>query len=365
MSKSFLSSIGGFVDFPDEDDDAADIRPAMPKAHTDCDDCGVPMVLDRNCYICNKCGAVKDGADQLEHSAPTVASAVSLLSGNGKLQIFNASGSADKSRADAIEISLLCNQRDYAAKNGGRIAFPHQILSAVATRFAEIQRQHVAEGYGPFIHRGDVRRCFIAALLRDECGHQQYAVKTDTIAEFMQLNTAGFSDGDAILLDLVEKGLTTMYDSCPTVKYVEKYLEFLEIKERRYVNFVIDIVEISETIKLCMSSHIQSKIVGAISLLVSCIDRPDITSKRIERDTDNTKENTFKKFHTAVIENLSMFIDAFDAHEIEYPTLPPRKKATRVALIREAIRMTNKKAVTRKREPKYRDPFSSAFANYK
>jgi predicted RNA-binding Zn-ribbon protein involved in translation (DUF1610 family) len=296
---------------------------------TDCDDCGVPMEIKGHEYVCDMCGFTRAGADHIIGQGKAAASVVTLISGGGKIQTFNASGPVEKSRADTLEGYLMLKQADYAARNDGKLAFPLTIIGAVAARYADIQQQHEARGLGPFIHRGEVRKRFISALLRDECGIQRYPLKSEIIAEFMQLNSTGFSDGETIMQHLVTMGLTTICDPCPPVGFAERYLDFLQIRTAENVQFVVEIVEVSKLIHLCMSSHMPSKIVGAIRLLIVSLGRDDITPEMIEQATERTKVNTYMKFYNSVVERLPMFIHVFENNGIPYPIIKPPKKTVK------------------------------------
>jgi hypothetical protein len=160
------------------------------------------MSIDGNEYVCNMCGFVRSGADQLEDKGATASSAVTIISGTGKLQTFNTSGSSEKSRTDSIEAILLECQRNYAAAHENRMAIPRSVIAAVAARYAEIQSLHASTGHGAFIRRGDVRKKVLAALIRDECDAQNRASKPEVIAQFMQLKSTGFSEGRGILQQL-------------------------------------------------------------------------------------------------------------------------------------------------------------------
>lgn len=296
---------------------------------TDCDTCRVPMVINDNEYMCEICGSTRAGVDQIEDTGPTGASAITLMSGDGRIQTFNASGPAEKSRADALIATLLCNQREYGARNGGKSAFPMGILTAVAARYADIQQQHEIRQHGQFIHRGEVRKEFIAWLLLDECGVQRYPLKSEIIADFMKLNSTGFSNGGTIMQKLVTMGLTTICEPCPPVRFAERYLDLLGLLTKEHVNFVIGIVDTSEQIHLCMNSHVPSKVVGAIRLLVVALDRRDITPEIIEAETENTKVNTYMKFYNAIVDHLSKFIWVFEEYGIGYPIFDTPRKAGR------------------------------------
>ena len=59
---------------------------------TDCDDCGVPMEIKGHEYVCDVCGFTRGGADHIIGQGKASASVVTLISGGGKIQTFNASG---------------------------------------------------------------------------------------------------------------------------------------------------------------------------------------------------------------------------------------------------------------------------------
>lgn len=293
--------------------------PAAPAEYSDCEYCLIPMDLKGNEYICPTCGFVRAGADQLDGQGEVGASSVTLVSASGKLQTFNNSGSVERVRADAIEVYLLQKQRDYAARNGDSLAFPSAIITAVATRYAEIQQQHNTGGHGVFIHRGGVRNKILAALLRDECNIARYPRKPEVIADFMQLNSNGFSEGESILQSLVTKGITTLAEPCGAEQHAQRYCGLLGIASPDNIQFVTDIVVQSEEINLGMNSHHSSKIAGALRLLVVSIGRTDITTDAIEAVTDNTKTNTYMKFYNLVVDNLSKFVYVYRRSGIPYP----------------------------------------------
>lgn len=225
-----------------------------------------------------------------------------------------------------------------------------------------------------FVRRGSIKDELLAALIYFECIREGIVRKKKDIAKFMGLATNGFAHGEDTLRAFEARGLIDIpVNEMPIHGFVHRYLAALgpamyygvstaagamaadgvianssvgtlcildslnappairdsthalpfdpNAREQQYarlVNFITDLVALSESARVGMSSQISSKVVGAIWLLI-CGLQIGITAAQLEQAADCTKKNTFVKFSRAVMNNLTIFKPVFDAHSVPPP----------------------------------------------
>jgi hypothetical protein len=134
----------------------------------------------------------------------------------------------------------------------------------------------------------------------------------------MNLHTQGFSRGEDILRSLHAMGkLDLPIDEEPIDGFVERYLEALNLENPAYSKFVIELVNRTEELKIGMNSQLSSKIVGSIWILIDKL-KIQITAAQLEKSCDQTKKNTFMKFHKIVMENIDTLSPIFTANNIPF-----------------------------------------------
>lgn len=286
-------------------DDAFAIGPDA--SHNHCPDCAIPMEIAGVNYNCPQCGlsvvneTLGDAADTDDIGPVRI--------NTGSRSIYNVGGSSSAMQRRAISAYL------YALERVSPVRIPKNILESVINQYNSIQK--ATEGTKrKFVRRSDIKKEILAAMIYSECRTAGVPLKKQEISTFMKLKSCGFSIGDDILRDLAAEGLVKVIDDEePIAAYAGRYLETLNIEDERYLQFVVDIVQMSETMKLCMSSQISSKVAGAIYLL-SMKAELGVSAEQLEVATSGTKKNTFCKFYKAVCANLVDFEAAFVTHGI-------------------------------------------------
>jgi len=293
------------------------------KKHNFCKDCNSPMQLDGIKYHCGMCGRMRKSIVHGNRDRDNIVSgSIRITTGANKGRFYNITGDYTKTQMKIIVDQLAQNQSSYEG-----MSFPSNILNAAATQYNRIQKFITEDsidedgnvcGQKKFVRRGNIKDEVLAGLIYFEGVREKLVRKKRDIAMFMKLSTYGFSRGEDILRNLQAEGkIDIPVDEEPIEGYVDRYMDGLKINNPNYSAFVIEIVNLSETYMIGMSSQLSSKIVGAISVLITKCNL-NITSAELEKATDNTKRNTSNKFYTIVMSNVGYFIPVFKKYNIPY-----------------------------------------------
>ena len=276
-----------------------------------CPECRVPMALTSSEYLCS-CGIAVDNSIENGKDANATAAAIRISSGSNSGKFYNVVGDYSKTQHKAIMKQLLSCHMHYK----GTTAFPRNVINATAASYNNIQRTITEEMTLPdgttvtkkFVKRGTIKCEILAALMFYECVRVGLVRKKKDIAMFMDLETYGFSRGETILRNLAAEGRIDLplNDDEVASRFVDKYAEALNIVDQGHIDFVTELVELSEERRICMRSHLSSKVAGAMWVLIRHA-RLDITETELERAADNTKRHTFMRFYEAVFSNMTVF----------------------------------------------------------
>jgi hypothetical protein len=287
-----------------------------------CPDCNVPMTPSGTSeYVCNDCGRITQyTADGCKDHSEAVNTCIRICTGANKGRFYNINGDYDRTRKKIISDQLMQNQNNYSGN-----AFPINILKAAATQYNNIQKiveDDIGEngeikGQKKFVRRGNIKDEVLAALIYFECIREKLVRKKKDIAAFMNLPTNGFSRGEDILRTIHAEGKIDIPcdEEEPIEGFVDRYMEALGLEKQNYSDFVVELVMESERKKMGMNSQVSSKIVGAISLIIS-VCKLNINTQQLERACDNTKKNTFTRFTKLVQNNMAVFGPIFAKHGI-------------------------------------------------
>lgn len=297
-------------------DDAAEI----PDNY--CPNCSIPMEIAGSEYKCADCGFTDTKEEIVETDKSNTRNAVIKISTGAKRgRHYNVSSDYSRTQRQALTEQLMYRHAVSTALN-----IPINIIQAVVGEYNKIQ-QSICEVVvmedgtrvnKKFVRRGNPKDEVLAALIYFECTREGLMRKKKDIAEFMGLKTGGFSRGENILRDLEAIGIITLPKTIePARRLAERYIEALNLENPAYVEFVVDIVNESEAHKICMTSLLSSKVVGAIWLLI-CGLKLKIPCSALEKAADNIKKNTFLKFSTTVLSALHIFKPIFDDHQIPF-----------------------------------------------
>lgn len=317
FSRFQLAAADVFAEFTDKKPDVASLDCSK---YNYCPDCVIPMGVSGSEYQCGECGRVTEGAgDQIIDHDETTSNGIRITTGANKGRFYNNTGDYCKTQKKFILDQLNLNQHKY---NG--LPFPQNILNSVAVQYNTIQKYiteddisadgHV-RGQKKFVRRGNIKDEVLAGLIYFECIREKLIRKKRDIAGYMRLPTFGFSRGEDILRNLQAEGkIDIPVDEEPLEGFIDRYIESLGISQK-YSDFIIAIVEKSEQLKIGMNSQLSSKIVGALWIVITMCGLR-ITSKELEKSTDNTKKNTFVKFYKVVFLNIHLFRDIFVKEKI-------------------------------------------------
>lgn len=283
-----------------------------------CDLCdGTLRESNANKLVCDICGAVKEGADQLgDHERPS-SSTVSIIVGKGKKRTYNLTNTNTEQRAAAILADLDAKAKTYRERHNQE-AVPRTVLINAARQYAEMQELYPELCGARFIRRGDVRDNIIAALIYDKANEQRIGRKKEVIAELMDLKKNGFSEGMIALRNASLSGIVALSNNDPTEGFASRYLDTLGILNDTNLKFVCGIIDYISKYNISPSSQLSSKIVGVIWLLIKSSDL-SITMKDLEHASDNTRENTITMLHKTLMRNIDKFIPIYRAYGVPYP----------------------------------------------
>jgi transcription initiation factor TFIIIB Brf1 subunit/transcription initiation factor TFIIB len=173
------------------------------------------------------------------------------------------------------------------------------------------------DGEKKFVKRGDIKDEVLGKLIKYECDRAGIARMDKEIAEFMRLPSAGLSRGESILRQLHNQGKIELpINIDPTEGFIERYLESLDINKPHYKDFIAELIQVANTIGVGLRSIANSKVVGAIWVLVQKEKLP-ITLNELDKKC-NIRRNTFLKFSTAITDKIHKFVDVFEKYNIPH-----------------------------------------------
>ncbi len=285
-----------------------------------CDTCDIYMTLCDNDYKCDQCGLVQPNEDS--DLGATSNSTIRITTGHNKGKIYNMSDPI-YIQQKAIMDQLTRNNADYAGNK-----FQQNLLKAVAEEYCRIKqlpdtiidKDDNIIGHKKKVRRSNIKDEMLAALIEYEGIKLGIVRKALDISAFMKLDS-GFVRGQNVLKCMAADGIIELpADTNSQAGFAVRYLEAVGLDQKLYHQFILDIIERSISLKIGLDSQISSKTVGCIWIvIVHC--RKNITSQQLEKATDWTKANTFRKYYTVIISHLKQFADIFKSHGI--PLLPP------------------------------------------
>ncbi|QJX71381.1 transcription initiation factor IIB [Faustovirus] len=303
-----------------------DDQPMIQAEYCDDPECGGVLGLADYELVCGTCGAIHEYIDAAKHLDKIEESIVRVNVPGAKQRFFNIGVNPAISQKKYVLCELY--RRHQAASVNIRI--PKDVLESVAEKYNVIQKTSQistldnlgAEVTKKFVKRGSIKDEILAALIYYECCRKGLTRKRKDIADFMKLPSQGFSRGEDILRNIINKeDIEIPADKKPTLDFTKRYLEMLGITEEkyeqydRYKNFIIELVNQSEAFHIGMHSQISSKVVGGVWILNVCC-RLGIPASVIEDSTDNTRKNTWMKFCNEIKDNYRVFLGVFNDYKV-------------------------------------------------
>jgi phage FluMu protein Com len=279
-----------------------------PVEQNRCPDCKVMITKTGDIYCCPQCKQIIEFTVSTDYNS-IMTSSVKFASGT-KTSTFIINGDSSAMQYNTTLAHLKNNAENYKG-----LPFAEDILAAVANKYTIIQ--NYKSGDKKNVMRGNNKNEILAALLYYECINRNNNRSKSDIHVFMNLNKTGFSNGDKAVKELHGIGIIKFDILDERIEgFLPRYLDNLNISHE-YDGFIIDVVERCTALNIGISSHLPSKIVGTIWLLIVKL-KLNISAKNVEEAADNIRENTFKKFYTILVDNLDTFKDIFEKYKIPY-----------------------------------------------
>jgi hypothetical protein len=171
-------------------------------------------------------------------------------------------------------------------------------------------------------YRTKVLREIIAACLYYSCIKEKTYRLQKEIAQFVGLDTFGFSTGVSIVIEMSKRKVVDIETNInPTKELIDLNMSRLGIdlpETQRYKRFAYKIVEISHKNNISLNSMSYSKSIGSIYLIVENLF-PEIT---IDIITEKCKihQNTVKKFTSDVKAYFSYFRSTYEHYGVPIPS---------------------------------------------
>lgn len=277
-----------------------------------CDVCQVSMIHNKNEWCCPVCNIVKDYEDNVSDNEDSVAITIKRSVGMYKGRYYNMNVDYSKIQRKTIDALL----KSYAGAYEG-VPIPYDLLQETADIYNSIQKLRIepkgGDGTGAvqkkFVRRHTIKDEILAAILYSVCSNHGCTRKRKDIAKFMQLSTGGFSKGEHIIRTLNAEGKIELAKNDDDImSFVTRYLGSLKIKTKENKRYVERIVSLSEDKFVSMTSHISSKVAGAVWILTEKLDMK-VSIKEFESACDNIKKSTFIKFVNEVRKHESLFAE--------------------------------------------------------
>lgn len=314
--------------------------------HNYCPECKTPMDIVALEYQCNSCGLVTLKID--DTSKEDLTTNHIHVSNSSRGRFYSPVTDYTKTQKKTIIAQFSKLKSEYSDSHRDKIAIPDRVINTVCEIYNNIQKKAMQRSDGKmilvdtsadidakdtkdikdtntkdtkdtkdkkFVRRSTIKDEILAALIYIQCQNEGVARKKKDIATFMKLSTQGFSRGEGILRDLKAQGIIDLaIDTEQGSSYITRYLTTLGI-DLKYSDFINDIIEVSESNNVCMTSQTGSKVVGTIWVLIKVLGLK-ITAKELEAATDNTKKNTFDKFTKSIESKMGTFAPVFRKYEL-------------------------------------------------
>ncbi len=312
-----------------------------------CEDCLEQMIPDGLYLVCENCGSTRD----LPDNESRVRASGTIIVGTGKgRRVYNVP-SGDPNAQRRIDIERFLEARYLQAPS--RIQISKDILKSAARQYSELQTNKKdtiidsetgeAIGEAPWVHRGDVMKEILAALIYFTALQNGVVINKRDITELIGLPSDGFSRGENEVRKLVSCGeiKNLNVDTETSEKYAFAYLQGLGLDEPWMFSFVVEVVEFAQLNNWVYNSKLSSRVAGAIWMLVigaeSKIGRK-ITCQQVEAATGNIKRSTLVKLSKIVIVNDERFRDIFVSYGVTMPheiVKTPKKPAPRTRRVKK------------------------------
>jgi len=300
-----------------------------------CELCQANMYERDDKYVCENCSNCKDVPTSEQRS--TASRTVVVRSGASR-RIYNIPTDPQETKRRIVLEELRLRNRSTPPA----LHIPDDILVSTAGIYSDVQKNKLDAvidsetnellGEAAWVHRGTIKEEILSSLIYFIAQTSGVAKKKRDIAKFMGLQADGFSRGEDIVRELASSKHIFLEIDIETPRiFAERYLEALGLEQPWHSDFVVEVVEHATSNNWCLNCQLSSKVAGAICMLVRgvSLDRlagKNITDGMLEKNTDGTKKNTFRKIIDVVVLNPDRFQHIFLKYQVALPK-PIRTRA--------------------------------------
>lgn len=168
-------------------------------------------------------------------------------------------------------------------------------------------------------YRTKVLKEVIAACLSYACKKLEQNRRDKEIAEFVGLETDGFSSGNAIVIYMASRGVIDIKPCTnPSSAFVTLALQRLGINNTQHFKFVMAIIKTCTKNNIAINSMNYSKCMGSIYLLTEQM-YPNVSINTIVSNCE-IHINTIERFCKEVKSRFSFFINIYKRYNIPIPS---------------------------------------------
>ena len=291
-----------------------------------CINCKIDMLPDiNNAMYCSKCGLVQKCITDNSNYEPSMNGY--NTNGNHHIPIRCVGKNSFKyqkqlrittSQYSVVQEANLKRQLNSRNNNSSDLMIPKSVVASALEQYKLIRKTSK-------IHRGDVLKGILAAIIYYECLKRSIVRKPKEICEWYGITENDLSKGDKILRNLEEAKIVTLpINDDNDDKYVSSYLKRMGMSEE-YEGLMLEILGRLEKLRIGNPNARLSTKVAALIFLV-------VVSKGIPKQADDISEEfkiavaTFKLFYNEIVKKKELIQDILDKYCITIPDKLPRKR---------------------------------------
>ena len=278
--------------------------------------CDTDMQLDcNNNFVCAVCQCIKRNfTDRGEYTAGAGNQFnLSVSDSNGK-RIYMYSGTGNYLECQRKNLLRIYNEQNNISKT---IKLSDEMIIAMCNLCQLVIEKDVK--------RTKMLREIMAACMFYECLRVNRVYKHSEIAEFMQLDSRGFSRGESILLRLATRKIIDIPQAVDTTDpFLDRYFEHLPLDPIYKQTFAKPFITTAQQHAIGVQSKIASKCAGAIWLLVGALNMRDTITLQLLDRVCNVRKNTLINFCNSVLTSSKkeVFEPVYEAADLRAPWLP-------------------------------------------
>lgn len=305
--------------------------------YKNCDECNIQMSPDiNNTLTCMNCGFIKTVIIENTEYEPSMSGyntnsyAHMPIKCVGKhSSIFQKQLRNDTSQYSIIQETHLRRALEKLNNKSQGLIIPKNIISSVVSQY-KIMKNTVKDKIKvnpldkSLIHRGEILKGVVGALIYYECLNEGIVRKPKEISNWYGICENNLSKGDKILRDLEAKNIIKLPINVNNDKIsIISHLKRTGIDlDNQY--FLIDILEKLDELKIGNPNARQSTKIAALIFMLVISKKYNISPETI-REEFTISVSTFKAFYLEIFKNKHHIQDVLDKHNIVLPDKIPRK----------------------------------------